>query len=268
MEIERIVNFITEVTRKSGREKVVIGMSGGVDSAVAAALCAETFALQKLRKPPASASEANVIGIWMPTKISPPQDEQHVIDFCNKRNIYLAEFPIQCAVNALEFELQKVPDWARSTYKITLANIQPRIRMTVLYTFANYYNALVCGTSNKTEYLVGYFTRWGDGVADFEPILHLNKREVYKIAKELEIPDVIINKSPSAGLWPRQTDEGELGITYEKLDMILDRFELQPGWPNGIAAKSQDEVRVRSMIYRSEFKRKDIPSLLKWRDEP
>lgn len=271
MEIERIVGFIEDVMRESGREKIVIGLSGGIDSAVAVALCSEVFATRK-HAVPKSLSEAHVIGVWMPSDSSPDGDRKDVLDLCKKFNIYLAEFPIQGILDILERRMQ-YHLWPTRDQRLVdirgsnpvFANMKPRVRMTVLYAFANHYNALVCGTSNKTEYMTGYFTRWGDGVADFEPILHLKKVEVYRMAKDLEVPESIIQKVPSAGLWHGQTDETEMGITYENLDRILDRFELQPYWPNphSLITKSTMETRVRTMIMRSEFKRKPIPSLLK-----
>jgi NAD+ synthase len=135
--------------------------------------------------------------------------------------------------------------------KLTQANLRPRLRMLVLYYFANKLNYLVCGTGNKSEISIGYFTKYGDGATDILPIGGLLKREVRKLARELHIPERIIAKPPTAGLWPGQTDEGEMDITYNELDNILGRLEKNK---KQVAAK--DRVgKVKAMIKRSEHKR-------------
>ena len=101
------------------------------------------------------------------------------------------------------------------------ANLKPRLRMCALYYFAQKLNYLVAGTGNKSELVVGYFTKYGDGGVDILPLVGLLKTEVRQLAKELKIPREIIEKTPSAGLWHGQTDEGEMGITYEELDRII-----------------------------------------------
>jgi len=131
------------------------------------------------------------------------------------------------------------------------ANLKPRLRMAALYYFANKFNYLVCGTGNKSEISVGYFTKYGDGGADILPIAGLLKRQVRALAGELNIPSQIISKAPTAGLWHGQTDEGEMGITYRELDDILTRLENKTGQ----AAPSSKVNKVRSMIARSAHKR-------------
>jgi NAD+ synthase len=123
--------------------------------------------------------------------------------------------------------------------------------MLLLYYFANKLNYLVCGTGNKSELMVGYFTKHGDGATDILPIGDLLKKEVRKLARRLGIPERIITKPPTAGLWPGQTDEGEMGITYPELDDILERMENRKS-----QVLSQDRVnKVKKMIKRSEHKR-------------
>jgi NAD+ synthase len=131
------------------------------------------------------------------------------------------------------------------------ANLKPRLRMLVLYYFANKLNYLVCGTGNKSEIMMGYFTKHGDGATDILPIGNLLKKQVRRLAQELGIPRNIITKPPTAGLWPGQTDEGEMGITYPELDDILERMENKRK-----QVFSKDKIRrVRDMINKSEHKR-------------
>jgi NAD+ synthase len=111
--------------------------------------------------------------------------------------------------------------YAHKVKDLPAANLRPRLRMTTLYYFANKLNYLVVGTGNKSEVVMGYFTKYGDGGVDLEPLGGLLKSEVKKLARKLGIPKVVINKAPSAGLWHGQTDEGEMGITYDELDKII-----------------------------------------------
>ncbi|MFN3966799.1 MAG: NAD(+) synthase, partial [Endomicrobiia bacterium] len=126
--------------------------------------------------------------------------------------------------------------------KIARGNLKPRLRMLVLYYFANKLNYLVAGTGNKSEIMMGYFTKYGDGGVDILPIGDLLKKDVIQLARKLEIPERIINKKPSAGLWPGQTDEEEMGITYKKLDKILE-------------SKSKNS-KIENIIKKTEHKRK------------
>ena len=109
----------------------------------------------------------------------------------------------------------------KPSLKLSRANIRPRVRMTYLYQLAQMSDRFVCGTGNLAERTVGYFTKWGDGVCDLNPIAMLTKQEIYTLARFLEVPDSIIQKKPSAGLWEGQTDENELGITYKQIDAFI-----------------------------------------------
>ena len=137
-----------------------------------------------------------------------------------------------------------------------MANIKPRIRMTLLYAHANAMNGLVVGTGNKSEYLVGYFTKWGDGAADIYPIIGLYKTEVKQLSKMLNLPKEIIEAKPSAGLWPGQTDEGEMGISYDKLDSIL--MLLENNRRKEAVEKYGEKLvkKVEEMVEKSEHKRR------------
>jgi NAD+ synthase len=138
-----------------------------------------------------------------------------------------------------------------------LGNLMARIRMVTLYYHANRDNRIVCGTSNRSEYMLGYCTKYGDNAADLQPLLHLYKTEVYVVARELGIPEPIIKKVPSAGLWEGQSDEQEIGLTYAEIDASLRALEHQK-WQ----AQTPTEERVLSLVKKSEHKRIAPPNLL------
>ena len=143
---------------------------------------------------------------------------------------------------------------------VSRGNLMARTRMILLYAHANSRNYLVLGTSNKSEFLTGYFTKWGDGASDYAPLINLYKTEVWKIAKVLGVPERIINKKPSAGLWEGQSDEDELGITYRQLDEILYRLIDLKMEKEKITEElniPHEKVEyVESLILKSEHKRR------------
>jgi len=138
--------------------------------------------------------------------------------------------------------------------KVSQANLKPRLRMATLYYLANKLNYLVVGTSNKSEFMVGYFTKHGDGAVDIMPLADVYKTEIGELAKQLGIPEAIIDKIPSAGLWEGQTDEGEMGITYTQLDKILKRIE-----SGGNIEDSPESKLVKEMVEKTAHKRSCIP---------
>jgi NAD+ synthase len=148
-----------------------------------------------------------------------------------------------------------MPEFKESRY--LLGNLMARIRMAVLYYHANRDNSIVCGTSNRSEYMLGYCTKFGDNAADLQPLLHLYKTEVYAIAQELGISESIIKKTPSAGLWEGQSDEEEIGLSYAEIDHSLQSLELQ-GWK----AATPGENKVLGLVKKSEHKRLLAPNLL------
>jgi NAD+ synthase len=142
------------------------------------------------------------------------------------------------------------------TSRLALANIKPRLRMTTLYYLANRYNGLVVGTGNKTELAIGYFTKYGDGGVDLLPLAELDKTAVWQLARALGVPSPIVAKAPSAGLWPGQTDEAEIGITYSEIDNALRAREAgQDGTLDARVAQ-----RLEQLITSSEHKRR-MPSV-------
>jgi NAD+ synthase len=148
-----------------------------------------------------------------------------------------------------------MPEFRESPY--LLGNLMARIRMTVLYYHANRDNHIVCGTSNRSEYMLGYCTKHGDNAADIQPILHLYKTDIYVIARELGIPEPIMKKAPSAGLWAGQSDEAELGLTYADIDASLKALESHD-WK----AESPIERKVLALVQKSAHKRISAPNLL------
>jgi NAD+ synthase len=150
---------------------------------------------------------------------------------------------------------RSMPGFAETPY--LLGNLMASIRMTVLFYHANRDNRLVCGTSNRSEYMLGYCTKYGDNAADLQPILHLYKSDVYVIARELGIPDPILNKTPSAGLWEGQSDEKEIGLTYAQIDASLKSLESHDWVP-----VSPTEEKVLALVKKSAHKRLSAPNLL------
>ncbi len=205
MNYQKIIKDI-EIQLKEylGNKKAVIGISGGIDSTVVAALAVRAIGKQ------------NVWGISMPYKNQDTSDAQLVIDNLeiNSREINIGKV-VDNNIRKLEQVLDKEID------KITKGNLMARERMKLLYGVANSIDGMVIGTGNKSEIEIGYFTKYGDGGVDIEPIGNIYKTEVYEIANLLALPKQIINKKPSAGLWQGQTDEDELGITYQQIDDVL-----------------------------------------------
>lgn len=204
-EVAAIVDWLRDQTEKSGTRGYVLGLSGGIDSAVVAALCERAL-------------PGHTLAVILPCYSDPKDvaDAQLVADTIGCKVITADLAP---AYDQLLAGLQGALD-VEST-KLALANIKPRLRMVTLYYYANLLNYLVAGTSNKCERYVGYFTKWGDGAADVLPIAHLLKSQVRELAVELGIPQRVIEKPPSAGLWQGQTDEQEMGVSYQQLEAYL-----------------------------------------------
>ncbi|EKD78256.1 MAG: NAD synthetase [uncultured bacterium] len=191
----------------------VIGLSGGVDSAVVAYLLAEAI------------GPAQIFGYYLPSATNAPDDASHAALVADTTHIPFQAIPIDPLVAAYETHLGELN-------QVALGNLKARIRMNLLYAQANRCGGRVVGTGNKTELLLGYFTKYGDGGVDLLPLAGLYKTQVWELARQLRIPEEIIIKPPSAGLWDGQTDEAELGITYAVADQILQAIELdQPLTP-------------------------------------
>jgi NAD+ synthase len=235
-----IKEFIKTYVESSGCTSVVLGLSGGVDSAVSAILCKDALGVN------------HVQCIFLPDESTPALDRKHISLLKKTSHVRYKEIEISPFVKSFHSTLQQQK-------KITLANIKPRVRMILLYKYANETGSLVCGTSNKSEILVGYFTKYGDGGVDFQPLGDLYKTQVYQLAKHLKVPAPIIRKPPTAGLWTGQTDEKELRMSYQTLDQILFGLELKLDISEiqkiTHASKGQVE-RIRKMRITSQHKRR------------
>lgn len=228
---KKIVKWIRAKVKQAHAKGIVIGLSGGIDSCVAAALAKEAVGKDK------------VFGLILPIH-SHSRDIADARIFARKSGIKIKTVDLSRIYNSLMKILPRAPALARM-------NLKPRLRMAVLYYYANKLNYLVCGTGNKAELSVGYFTKHGDGGVDILPLGDLLKRQVRALAVSLSVPEQIIIKPPTAGLWPGQTDEGEMGITYGVLDDILDRLENK--LPQRSAKDKVDKVKI--MMRRSDHKR-------------
>lgn len=208
---KKISDWINERVEIAGAKGCVVGLSGGVDSSVVAVLCKKAF-------------PKNTLGVIMPC-FSNPADQKHAKELAQKFNIETVEVDLSESLESLYRVLEKKKYSPDTCKGLACANIRPRLRMTTLYYFANKNNYIVVGTGNKSEIVMGYFTKYGDGGVDLEPLGGLLKKKVKALAAELQIPQAIIDKSPSAGLWSGQTDEGEMGIAYAELDKIIEAIE-------------------------------------------
>ena len=243
---KRIVAFIKNYVHKNNFENVVIGISGGLDSAVVAVLCARALGAN------------HVTGLLMPYKTSSKESLTHGKLLCDRFCISYGIIDISPSVDVY---FNRFP----AEHHLQIPNKCARERMSVLYDFSVRKKALVAGTSNKTEYLIGYCTQYGDGAAAFEPIADLYKTQVFELARHLGIPEEIINKKPSADLWEGQTDEGEIGATYKDMDEILQLYFHEAYTKIKIISLGYPEATVYNIIKRvenSHFKR-EMPPICK-----
>ncbi len=231
-----IATWMREYAAQAGAEGFVVGLSGGIDSAVTAALAVRAMGVE------------HVLGVLLPCH-SQPEDAAFARMVAEGLGLHPLTVDLSAAYDALIAALPAGSDMAR-------ANVKPRLRMTALYYLAQSHNSLVAGTSNQPETMVGYFTKYGDGGVDIEPLGELYKREVRALARVLGVPEPVIARPPTAGLWPGQTDEGELGITYDDLDAILAALAAgrEPDAPAATVA------RVQRMVAASAHKRAMPPS--------
>ncbi len=230
---ERIVAWIRDRVKEAGARGAVFGLSGGLDSSVLALLAKEALGYN------------NILGVIMPCE-SQPEDADLALMLAKSCFVPVQQVDLTPAYRAL---LDAMPLERDSMNALAMANIKPRLRMTTLYFFAQNCHFLVCGASNRDELELGYFTKHGDSGVDLLPMGDLLKGEVRLLAGHLGVPAPIISRPPSAGLWPGQTDEGELGATYDEIDRYL--------------VTGEGDERVREIVERarrkSEHKRKMPP---------
>ena len=217
-QIDGLTKQIKDYVHGAGKKGVVIGMSGGIDSAVSFELAIKALGAD------------NVFAVSIPILANTGEEFSSASDMwgyvwekCGVRHVTAhASSPVIATTSAVEKALGH-----KLKNNLTYANIQARERMNVLYAFASELDYLVIGTGNKSEHKIGYFTKWGDGGVDFEPLGAYYKDEVYELGRALYVPGWILNAAPSAGLWEGQTDENEIGMSYDELDSYLRWDEFQ-----------------------------------------
>jgi len=229
--IEEAVLWIKETVEKAGAKGVVFGLSGGIDSAVVAALCKKAFPEDSL-------------GVIMPC-YSNPVDEEHAILVAEAIGLKIRTVVLNKAFD----EMKACVGASESDPRLAIANIKSRLRMITVYYNAGVHNYLVAGTGNRSELTIGYFTKYGDGGVDFMPLTSFVKKEVVELARRLDIPEIVITKPPTAGLWENQSDEQEMGMTYAELDNYI----LTGEGPEHV------KIKVEGMNRRSEHKRVPAP---------
>ena len=202
----KLIQWIKEQVLEAKKTGTVVGLSGGIDSAVVAVLCKRAFPDTTL---------AAILPCY-----SNKMDVIHAYKVAQKFDIRTELINLETVYDSL-IKLLPQEEQYHSNDKLAQANIKPRLRMTTLYYLAAQLDYLVIGTGNRSEIAIGYSTKYGDGGVDILPLGNLVKRQVKELAAYLEIPREVINKPPSAGLWEGQTDEGEMGLKYEELDRYL-----------------------------------------------
>lgn len=206
-----IQNWLNKYCTNSGQSGFVIGVSGGIDSAVVSTLCAKT------------GLKTIVVSLPIREKIGQNLSIEHCDYLCqNYSNVSKIEIDLSDTFSEFEKSFKKSID-VNTNFELTMANTRSRLRMTALYSIATTHNALVAGTGNKIEdFGIGFYTKWGDGGVDISPIADLMKSEVYKLGEFLKVPQPILNAKPTDGLWQDgRTDEDQIGATYDELEWAM-----------------------------------------------
>ena len=239
-----LTGFIRSEITRAGFTRAVLGLSGGVDSAVSCALAVEAVGSQ------------NVLAVRMPYRLSSADSLSDAQAVAEHLGVQMETIEITAMVDPL---IQRDPRMSRTRQ----GNLMARARMIVLYDQSEVFKGLVIGTSNKTEILLGYTTLWGDMASAINPLGDLYKMQLRQLARDLKLPDSVLNKPASADLWPGQTDEADLGLTYAKVDQLLyllvdERYSAQDCIDAGFDRTFVENVVGR--IRRSQFKR--MPPLI------
>ena len=236
-----IKDFIKTYVENAHAHGIVLGLSGGIDSAVTAVLCQQALGTKKIHC------------LFMPDQTTPQLDQDH-------KELTQQQYKLNCTDIDITPIVKNFSKYCLIKQdKKSLANIKTRLRMILLYDYAFNKKYIVSGTSNKSELLIGYFTKYGDGGADLQPIGDVYKTQIYELAKFLKIPKQLLLKKPTAGLWHGQTDEEELGITYKTLDTILRGLEtkMEPKLIHQITSLPLKDIeRIRNIRIKSQHKRR------------
>lgn len=250
-EIEsKILHFISEEVARAGLRGGVVAMSGGVDSSTTFMLAVRALGSENVRV------------VTMPERgLTPERDVSDVMELTGRIGVACDVVEITPLLDVI----RKLLPLYDPKNIVPFGNVKTRLRMSIIYHFANSLDMMVIGSANKTEWLLGYFTKYGDGGVDLMPLADLYKTQVRQLARYLGLPERIVTKTPTAGLWPGQTDEGEIGVRYETLDLIL------YGWERGMKIwEIAEELglpqltvdNVLKRIKRNEHKRR-LPLILR-----
>lgn len=205
-EVAKIISFFNDVFVKNGKQKAIIAVSGGIDSSLTLSLLAQAL------------PNKGIFPIFLPYGDQDMSDAKAICEFADIPAENLQSIDIKPMADKIIEDLKISDDNKRK------GNVMARVRMIVLYDLAKSMDALVCGTENRTEKYLGYYTRYGDEASDMEPIQHLYKTQIRQLAQHFQLPSSIQTKAPSAGLWAGQTDEQEFGFTYEQADLVLEQY--------------------------------------------
>lgn len=241
-----LCSFIREYVHRNGFKRTILGVSGGLDSAIVVSLCARALGAE------------NVDALLMPYKLSSSESLEDGEKICKQLNVKYEVVEITDSVDAY---FSKYPP----EHPMQIGNKCARERMSVLYDFSDRKRALVAGTSNKSELLIGYSTVFGDSAAAYMPIGDLYKTQIFSFAEYLGVPESIVKKQPSADLFENQTDESEIGFTYRKLDEILMSYVDYRMTPEQIVKSGyaeEDVNKIIRLIVNSQYKR-SMPSVAK-----
>lgn len=238
-----LTGFIRAEVTRAGFTRALVGLSGGIDSAISCALAAEAL------------GPKNVLAVCMPYRTSSPDSLTH-------SQLLVDQLGVQCETFDITEMVEPFVRLDPEISKQRKGNLMARARMIVLYDRSEVFKGLVIGTSNKTEMLLGYSTLYGDSASALNPLGDLYKTQLRQLASDMGLPSVIVNKPPSADLWAGQTDEADLGFTYEKVDPLLYLLVDQRYSPQECIEAGFDEAFVNSVvtrIRRNQFKRMQPP---------
>lgn len=245
--------WLRDRLEEGGGERFVLGLSGGIDSAVVCGLCVQ------------AAGADRVLGVIMPSS-SQPDDAVSARKVADAFGVNTQTVDLSSITDTFYAAMPSADDLinvssaaAEKRQQLATANVRPRLRMTTLYYIANLTRGIVVGTGNKSEAMIGYYTKYGDGGVDLLPIIDLYKYEVRAVAEEIGVPESVIVRPPSAGLWEGQTDEDEIGMTYEELDRTL--MALETGDTSGLDAAKLKQIT--DLVTITNHKRIPVPRYLR-----
>lgn len=235
--IQLTIDWLREQVANSGTKGILVGLSGGIDSSVVAHLIQRAF-------------PENALGVILPCKSS-EKDAQDGILAAEAAGLKFVTVDLTQTHQTLLKQIEdQMSGFNTENHRLTDANLRARLRMSTLYGFANNLNYLVSGTDNAAEIVTGYYTKYGDGGVDILPLANLTKREVYEWGRVLGVPKSVLDRAPSAGLWDGQTDESEMGTTYDYIDDYVEGKEIP----------DKDRAIIERLNKRSEHKRTMPPA--------